>query len=139
MICCVINHWLVVSYKADQITSWDPMQRFIYLQLTNKMWFITQQIMHKSWSISKWPKSNCILQILLISYKEIPPRVLTVTLIFTCISNAVDLRKTSYKTDISKASKWCRNCARQCCLLPPSDLFQNKSLLFSVASIGALC
>ena len=66
-ICWVINHWLEVSCKVDEMTSMEH-EWLIYLQLTEKLWFISQQTTHKSWSISilthrKWRKSNCILQI----------------------------------------------------------------------------
>ena len=108
VICWVINHCLAVSCKVDQITSAED-ESFIYLQLTDKLWFITQQITHKSWSISilthrKRRKSNCILQILPInfpsSHKEIPPTVLTVTLLFTCISYVNDTRKNDVRYSV---------------------------------------
>ena len=51
VICWVINHCLEVSCKVDQITSTER-KWFIYLQLADKLWFITQQIMQKSQSIS---------------------------------------------------------------------------------------
>ena len=49
--CWVIIHCLEVSCKEDQIMS---VQRewFIFVQLTDKQWIITQQFTHWSWSIS---------------------------------------------------------------------------------------
>ena len=45
--CWVINHGLEVSYKVDDIMSTKrEWYTCIYLQLTNKPWFITQQFMH---------------------------------------------------------------------------------------------
>ena len=68
VICWVINHFLEVSCKVDQITSAER-EWFIYFKLTDKLWIITKQITQKSWSISilthrKRRKSNCILLIL---------------------------------------------------------------------------
>ena len=49
--CCVIIHCLEVSCKEDQITS-AQREWFIFVQLTDKQWIITQQFTHWSWSIS---------------------------------------------------------------------------------------
>ena len=43
--CWVIDHCLEVSCKVSQITS-AKREWFIYLQLTDKQWFITQQFTH---------------------------------------------------------------------------------------------
>ena len=43
--CCVIIHCLEVSCKGDQITS-AKREWFIYLQLADKRWIITQQFTH---------------------------------------------------------------------------------------------
>ena len=66
--CWVIIHCLEVSCKEDQITS---VQRewFIFVQLTDKQWNITQQFTHWSWSIlilthNKLRKHNQSLQLL---------------------------------------------------------------------------
>ena len=47
----VIIHCLEVSCKEDQITS-AQRSWFIFVQLTDKQWIITQQFTHWSWSIS---------------------------------------------------------------------------------------
>ena len=49
--CSVIIHCLEVSCKEDQITS-AQREWFIFVQLTDKQWIITQQFTHWSWSIS---------------------------------------------------------------------------------------
>ena len=49
--CWVIIHCLEVSCKEDQITS-AQREWFIFVQLTDKRWIITQQFTHWSWSIS---------------------------------------------------------------------------------------
>ena len=49
--CWVIIHCLEVSCKEDQTTS-AQREWFIFLQLTDKQWIITQQFTHWSWSIS---------------------------------------------------------------------------------------
>ena len=49
--CWVIIHCLEVSCKEDQITSAQH-EWFIFVQLTDKQWIITQQFTHWSWSIS---------------------------------------------------------------------------------------
>ena len=49
--CWVIIHCLEVSCKDDQITS-AQREWFIFVQLTDKQWIITQQFTHWSWSIS---------------------------------------------------------------------------------------
>ena len=49
--CWVIIHCLEVSCKEDQITS-AQLEWFIFEQLTDKQWIITQQFTHWSWSIS---------------------------------------------------------------------------------------
>ena len=49
--CWVIIHCLEVSCKEDQITS-AQREWFIFVQLTDKQWIITQQFTHWSWSIS---------------------------------------------------------------------------------------
>ena len=51
MNCWVIIHCLEVSCKEDQITS-AQREWFIFVQLTDKQWIITQQFTHWSWSIS---------------------------------------------------------------------------------------
>ena len=64
----VIIHCLEVSCKEDQITS-AQCEWFIFVQLTNKQWIITQQFTLWSWSISilthnKWRKHIWRLQLL---------------------------------------------------------------------------
>ena len=49
--CWVIIHCLEVSCKEDQITS-AQREWFIFVQLTDKQWIITQQFTHWGWSIS---------------------------------------------------------------------------------------
>ena len=49
--CWVIIHCLEVSCKEDQITS-AQRKWFIFAQLTDKQWIITQQFTQWSWSIS---------------------------------------------------------------------------------------
>ena len=49
--CCLIIHCLEVSCKGDQITS-AQREWFIFVQLTDKQWIITQQFTHWGWSIS---------------------------------------------------------------------------------------
>ena len=49
--CWVIIHCLEVSCKEDQITS-AQREWFIFPQLTDKQWIITQQFTQWSWSIS---------------------------------------------------------------------------------------
>ena len=49
--CWVIIYCLEVSCNEDQITS-AQREWFIFLQLTDKQWIITQQFTHWSWSIS---------------------------------------------------------------------------------------
>ena len=49
--CWVIIHCLEVSCKEDQITS-AQREWFIFVQLTDKQWIITQQFTQWSWSIS---------------------------------------------------------------------------------------
>ena len=49
--CRVIIHCLEVSCKDDQIAS-AQREWFIFVQLTDKQWIITQQFTHWSWSIS---------------------------------------------------------------------------------------
>ena len=49
--CWVIIHCLEVSCKEDQITS-AQREWFIFAQLTDKQWIITQQFTQWSWSIS---------------------------------------------------------------------------------------
>ena len=49
--CWVIIHCLEVSCKEDQIMS-AQREWFIFVQLTDKQWIITQQFTHWSWSIS---------------------------------------------------------------------------------------
>ena len=49
--CWVIIHCLEVSCKEDQITS-AQWEWFIFVQLTDKQWIITQQFLQWSWSIS---------------------------------------------------------------------------------------
>ena len=49
--CWVIIHCLEVSCKEDKITS-AQREWFIFVQLTDKRWIITQQFTHWSWSIS---------------------------------------------------------------------------------------
>ena len=49
--CWVIIHCLEVSCKEDQITS-AQREWFIFIQLTDKQWIITQQFTHWGWSIS---------------------------------------------------------------------------------------
>ena len=66
--CWVIIHCLEVSCKEDQITS-EQREWFIFVQLTDKQWIITQQFTHWSWSISirthnKWQKHIRSLQLL---------------------------------------------------------------------------
>ena len=48
--CWVLIHCLEVSCKEDQITS-AQREWFIFIQLTDKQWIITQQFTHWSWSI----------------------------------------------------------------------------------------
>ena len=58
----VIYHYLVISYKVDKIMS-AQREWFIILQLTDKLWYTTRQIVYYSWStVSKREKK--ILQIL---------------------------------------------------------------------------
>ena len=145
MICWVINHCLEVSCKVDQITSAER-EWFICLQLADKLWFITQQIMHKfitqqimhkSWSISflthrKRRKSKCILQILPTFRHRIKKsrQQFWLTLMLTCISYVADSRKTALdsltswprRLTFSNVSKWRRNGARSRRALPPGDL-----------------
>ena len=49
--CWVIIHCLEISCKEDQILS-AQREWFIFLQLTDKQWIITQQFTHWRWSIS---------------------------------------------------------------------------------------
>ena len=49
--CCLIIHCLEVSCKENQITS-AQREWFIFAQLTDKQWIITQQFTQWSWSIS---------------------------------------------------------------------------------------
>ena len=49
--CWVIINFLEVSCKEDQIAS-AQREWFIFVQLTDKQWIITQQFTHWSWSIS---------------------------------------------------------------------------------------
>ena len=49
--CWVIIHCLEVNCKEDQITR-AQREWFIFVQLTDKQWIITQQFMHWGWSIS---------------------------------------------------------------------------------------
>ena len=68
MNCWVIIHCLEVRYKEDQITS-AQREWFIFVQMTDKQWIITQQFTHWSWSISilthnKWRKHIQSLQLL---------------------------------------------------------------------------
>ena len=49
--CWVIIHCLEVSCIEDQITS-AQREWFIFVQLTDKQWIITQQFTHWRWSIS---------------------------------------------------------------------------------------
>ena len=49
--CWVIIHCLGVSCKENQSTS-VQYERFIFAQLTDKQWIITQQFTYWSWSIS---------------------------------------------------------------------------------------
>ena len=49
--CWVIIHCLEVSCKEYQITS-AQREWFIFVQLTDKQWIITQQFTHWGWSIS---------------------------------------------------------------------------------------
>ena len=80
-------------------------------------------------------------------HKEIPPTVLTVTLLFKCISYVCWREKNDImlsnvvetKTEVSKVSKWRRNGARSRCAFPPSDLLQNKSLNLTIGYIGKEC
>ena len=51
MNCWVIIHCLEAGCKEDQITS-AQREWFIFVQLTDKQWIITQQFTHWSWSIS---------------------------------------------------------------------------------------
>ena len=55
--CWVIIHCLEVSCKEDQITS-AQREWFIFVQLTDKQWIITQQFTHWSWSISILTHNN---------------------------------------------------------------------------------
>ena len=48
--CCIITHCLEVSCKEDQITRAQH-EWFIFIQLTDKRWIITQQFTHLSRSI----------------------------------------------------------------------------------------
>ena len=50
LICWVINHGLEVSCKVDYIMKHEW---YIYLQVTGKLWFITEQFMQQSWTIKK--------------------------------------------------------------------------------------
>ena len=43
--CCIIIHCLMVSCREDQITSAQH-QWFIFVQMTDKQWIITQQFTH---------------------------------------------------------------------------------------------
>ena len=78
--CCVIIHCLEVSCKEDQITS-AQREWFIFVQLTDKQWIITQQFTHWSWSISilthnKRRKHNRSIQLLTTfshCTEELPP------------------------------------------------------------------
>ena len=49
--CWVIIHCLEVSCKEDQITSAQRVW-YIFVQLTDKQWIMTEQFTHWSWSIS---------------------------------------------------------------------------------------
>ena len=55
--CWVIIHCLEVSCKEDQITS-AQREWFIFVQLTDKQWIITQQFTHWGWSISILTQNN---------------------------------------------------------------------------------
>ena len=55
--CWVIIHCLEVSCKEDQITS-AQREWFIFVQLTDKQWIITQQFTHGSLSISILTRSK---------------------------------------------------------------------------------
>ena len=100
VICWVINHSLEVSCKIDQITSAER-GWFIFIQLTDKLWFITKQITHEliyfdsntkeTTKKSLYPSDSPNFPP---SNDEIPLTVLTVTLTFTCIPYVVDTRKT---------------------------------------------
>ena len=78
--CCIIIHCLEVSCKEDQITS-AQRKWFIFVQLTDKQWIITQQFTYLSWSISiltqnKWRKHIWSLQLLpsfRLCTEELPP------------------------------------------------------------------
>ena len=91
----------------------------IYLLTTDKLWFISQQITHKSWSnwILTWKvtkKTNCNLRFLptFRHHLKKQPTVFIVTLIFICISYVVDTRKTLHRLTSGKwrlTSAKCRN------------------------------
>ena len=78
--CWVIIHCLEVSCKEDQITS-AQREWFIFVQLIDKQWIITQQFTHLSWSISilrhnkrrKHIRSLQLLPIFRHCTKELPP------------------------------------------------------------------
>ena len=115
--CCVIIHCLEVSCKEDQITS-AQWEWFIFVQLTDKQWIISQQFTHWSWSISilthnKWWKHIWSLQ-LLPTFRhctgELPPilRLRRICLHVIVMSfkrkNDVtpsDAMKTSFSSDVS--------------------------------------
>ena len=59
------------------------------------------------------------------SHKEIPPIVLTVTLLVICISYVVDARKNDVTSSNVVESE-----------TSPSDLLQNKSLSLTIDNIG---
>ena len=92
VICWVINHSLEIGCKVDRITS-GKREWFFNLQLTDKRWFIT----HLPVSIltqRKWRK--IIVSFRFCHRTKISPKVLTLTLEFTCVSYVVDARKPHY-------------------------------------------
>ena len=92
LLCCVIIHSLEVSCKEDQSTSAQG-EWFIFVQLTDKLWIITQQITHYSWPISiltNNKRQNYIWSLQLLPtfpllYWRNPVISLTVSQTFTCI------------------------------------------------------
>ena len=118
MICWVINHCFEVRCKVDQITSTKG-QWFTFLQLTDKLIFYSTNYAQERIYFDSTRRKSQTFPNFQPSHKEIPPKVLTVTLLFTSISccwrakNDVtppNVEKT--KSDFSKVSKWRRNGAR---------------------------
>ena len=141
--CWVIIHCLEVSCKEDQITS-AQREWFIFAQLTDKQWIITQQFTQWSWSISilthnkrrKHIRSLQLLPTFRRCTEELPPifrlRRISLHVIVTSFKRKNDVTPSNAMNDVifSVTSAITHFC---------SELLSDISQFVTVGSIGEVC